>query len=267
MDMLTQSYKHVALCILVANGRYLLQLKDKWTLFGWSIDFDESPLEALAPAINKQTELDVRRAEYLGSMDLSTADQTTIFYIYYADVSDQIDKFVCHEGIGGMLFTDEELGNVDIEQIVRDMIFIKQLEDIRKDKKVAMCHGVFDVLHYEHMKLIDLAKENADYVIVSLVADRFVDKGPGRPVIKEADRAYMLSSLRNVNKVIITNAYFPFDSIKCYKPDVWVHGGRDVVDSPENGLLEELKIPIVVRTDGLNNRTISSTQIIEGMKK
>ena len=147
-----------------------------------------------------------------------------------------------------------------------ELLYIEQLKEIRKTKRVAMCHGVFDLLHYEHMKLFDLAKQHADYVIVSLVADRFVDKGEGRPIIDEKNRAYMLSSLRSVDKVIMTKSYYPFDMIKCYKPDVWVHGGRDVKISPEDDLLKELGIEVVVREGGVNNRTISTTKIIGGMK-
>lgn len=135
---------------------------------------------------------------------------------------------------------------------------VEEIHDISKTKRIAMVHGVFDLLHYEHMRLFDFAKQHADYVIVSLVADRFVDKGPGRPVINEQNRAYMLASLRNVDKVIITTSILPLNMIRLYKPHVWVHGGRDHW-TPENPLLEEMNIPIVVWD---HEHSISTTDII-----
>jgi cytidyltransferase-like protein len=144
-----------------------------------------------------------------------------------------------------------------------ELLYIEQLKEIKKTKRVAMCHGVFDVLHYEHLELFDFAKRHADYVIVSLVADRFVDKGPGRPVIDEAHRKYMLESLRSIDKAILTKAYYPFAMIMIYKPDVWIHGGRDQL-GPEEGLLKRLGIPIIVRK---HNRTVSTTDILNRIKK
>ena len=121
---------------------------------------------------------------------------------------------------------------------------IDDIREIAKTKRIAMCHGVFDLLHRGHMTLFDFAKQYADYVIVSLVADKFVNKGPGRPIIKETERAYMLANLRSVDKVILTTEYYPFNIIELYRPDIWVHGGR-TQPAPEHKLLEQLGIPVI----------------------
>lgn len=130
--------------------------------------------------------------------------------------------------------------------------------DFVRPTKVVMCHGVFDVLHRGHLDLFKVAESLGDYIIVSLVSDRFVDKGPGRPVNTEQDRMDMLMELRMVDKVVLTKDVFPFDNIRSYKPDVYVRGREDC-QLPEQALLDDLGIEVVF----IDKDTHSSTVIIE----
>lgn len=258
--LIPKKTKHIAVCILTVGDKYLLlPHKNGWDLCGGVIGEYDSPDHAAQREVYQNTGLEIDTF-FLGKIDFDTLDTLIVYHVFHDDITST------YTGSLSCAFSDEELNEITISPIVKDLIYMQQLREIRKTKKIAMVHGVFDLCHYEHVKLFDLAKQNADYVIVSLVADRFVDKGPNRPLISEENRAYMLSSLRNVNKVIITKSYYPFDMIRCYKPDVWVHGGRDDEVSPENELLKQLNIPIVVREDGLTRRTISTTSII-GKKK
>ena len=59
----------------------------------------------------------------------------------------------------------------------------------KNGKKVVMCHGVFDLLHLGHIKHFEKAKSLGDILVVSITADKFVNKGPGRPAFNESDRA------------------------------------------------------------------------------
>jgi cytidyltransferase-like protein len=60
-------------------------------------------------------------------------------------------------------------------------------------KKVVHAHGTFDLLHVGHVRHLEAARELGDILVVTLTADRFVNKGPGRPVFGEALRAEMLA--------------------------------------------------------------------------
>lgn len=71
-------------------------------------------------------------------------------------------------------------------------------------RKVVLCHGVFDCLHPGYLYLFDEARKHGNYLMVSIVGDKFVHKGPGRPVFNETERTVMLSALRIVDEVVIT---------------------------------------------------------------
>jgi len=90
--------------------------------------------------------------------------------------------------------------------------------------KKVLCHGCWDVLHYGHIAHLTAAKKFGDYLIVSVTADKFVNKGPGRPYFPQDTRAEMLRSLKIVDEVVISNSPIAVDIINKLKPDVYVKG-------------------------------------------
>ena len=75
----------------------------------------------------------------------------------------------------------------------------------KSNKKIALTHGVFDVIHLGHLDYFKEAKQLADILVVSVTADKFVDKGLNKPFFNENDRAYFLTSLEMIDYVIINN--------------------------------------------------------------
>ena len=73
----------------------------------------------------------------------------------------------------------------------------------RKNKKVVHCHGVFDLIHVGHIKHFKEAKKNGEFLAVSITADKFVNKGSGRPIFNQNLRAEFLSSISLIDAVII----------------------------------------------------------------
>ena len=57
---------------------------------------------------------------------------------------------------------------------------IKGLKE--QGKTVVHCHGVFDLLHPGHLKHFEAAKKKGDVLVVTLTADEYVNRGPGRPI-------------------------------------------------------------------------------------
>lgn len=90
--------------------------------------------------------------------------------------------------------------------------------------KVAHCHGVFDVIHPGHIRHLKAARAEGDVLIVTVTADRFVDKGPGRPAFNEQLRMEALAALACVDYVGINRASHAVDLIHALKPDVYVKG-------------------------------------------
>jgi rfaE bifunctional protein kinase chain/domain/rfaE bifunctional protein nucleotidyltransferase chain/domain len=91
-------------------------------------------------------------------------------------------------------------------------------------KTVALCHGVFDLVHLGHVRHIQAARGEADVVIVTITADNFVNKGPGRPIFPENMRAEMLAALGTVDWVGINPTATAEPVIEAVRPDVYVKG-------------------------------------------
>ncbi len=90
--------------------------------------------------------------------------------------------------------------------------------------KLVLAHGVFDLLHMGHVRHLEEARSFGDMLVVSVTADRFVNKGPGRPVFSQILRAEMLAALAYVDWVIVSEAPTAEMVIETVKPDVFVKG-------------------------------------------
>jgi rfaE bifunctional protein kinase chain/domain/rfaE bifunctional protein nucleotidyltransferase chain/domain len=111
----------------------------------------------------------------------------------------------------------------------------------RRGLKVAHCHGVFDVVHPGHIRHLAAAKAEGDILVVTITADKFVDKGPGRPAFNEQLRTEALAALTCVDYVAINRAATAVDLIRNLKPDVYVKGSDYVrrEDDPTGKIQEE----------------------------
>lgn len=106
-------------------------------------------------------------------------------------------------------------------------------------RNIAFTNGCFDLLHSGHLASLVQAAENADELVVALNGDASVRqlKGPGRPLLPEADRAALIAALRPVSVVTIFAEPTPLETILQIRPDVLVKGSEyteeDIVGAPE----------------------------------
>ena len=94
----------------------------------------------------------------------------------------------------------------------------------RSNKKIGLCHGVFDLLHLGHFRHFQEAKKKVDILIVSVTENSFVNKGPGRPVFNHLERAECLASLELVDYVVISNEASAIKVINLIKPNIYFKG-------------------------------------------
>src|SRR5262245_49633185 len=95
---------------------------------------------------------------------------------------------------------DNKLENFKIaKKIIKfeDIYQVLSLELL--NKTVVQCHGVFDLLHIGHIKHLHHAKSIGDILVVTITADIFVNKGPGKPYFSEYLRAEALAALSCVD--------------------------------------------------------------------
>ncbi len=110
--------------------------------------------------------------------------------------------------------------------ISKKIITLDQITKIARSskKKISLVHGVFDVLHVGHKKHFELAKSFADILVVSITSDKFVKKGPSRPLFNQNFRSEMVSSLEMVDFVVMSNFETAVNVINELKPDFYVKG-------------------------------------------
>lgn len=99
---------------------------------------------------------------------------------------------------------------------------ISQLK--KKNFKIVMCHGVFDVIHYGHILHFEEAKKMGDKLIISITSDKFVKKGFNRPFFDLNVRMSTIAALGIVDYVVPSEYATSIKNIKLIKPDVYCKG-------------------------------------------
>ncbi|MDP3789602.1 MAG: PfkB family carbohydrate kinase [Candidatus Omnitrophota bacterium] len=159
-----------------------------------------------------------------------------------------------------------------MDQIIMDKIkTVEELANItanfqKNGKRVVQCHGVFDLVHLGHIRHLNLAKKEGDILIVTLTGDKFVKRGPGRPVFNERLRAETLAHLFITDYVCIVNSSTATECIRTLKPDIYAKGADyKEKDKDVTGKIHEEEEAIksvngrLVFTDDI---TFSSSQLI-----
>ena len=93
-------------------------------------------------------------------------------------------------------------------------MIVKDITEIPTDRKVVLCHGVFDFLHLGHIRHLRAAKSFGDILVVSITDDAHVMKGCNRPIFNEDERAEILDAIenQNVEKVSFDNELIKSDA-------------------------------------------------------
>lgn len=123
----------------------------------------------------------------------------------------------------------------NIEKKIQDLksieIISKKLRQERK--KIILCHGDFDLLHTGHLNYFLEAKKRGDVLIVSVTSEKFIKKGPGRPVNNDQQRINFLAHIQIIDYVILSKNYNSVKIIKTIKPNLYVKG-KDYYSSKKN---------------------------------
>jgi cytidyltransferase-like protein len=105
------------------------------------------------------------------------------------------------------------------------------LDPLRAEgKKIVQCHGTFDLIHPGHIYHLEEAKGYGDILVVTLTAEKFVNKGPGRPYFNDKLRARSLAALACIDYVIVVPFPAAVEAIMCVRPQVYCKG-REYADT------------------------------------
>jgi cytidyltransferase-like protein len=154
------------------------------------------------------------------------------------------------------------------------IVSIRKLRKINfKNLKTVLVGGSFDILNIGHVRFLSRCKKFGDILIVGVADDKNVRdrKGPLRPIIPSKQRAEIISALKPVDYVFISNLSAYNDKIlKLIRPNI-------VVIPLEKGKVKkrkkrkkeiELKFPFIkVKLLDRTRSKIHSTTIIEKIIK
>jgi len=121
-------------------------------------------------------------------------------------------------------------------------------------RQVVFTNGCFDLLHPGHVALLEEARRQGDLLVVGLNSDRSVAelKGAGRPLVRQSERAELLTALEAVDRVVIYDEPTPLAIIRALLPDVLVKGadwakeaivGADLVEAAGGRVVRVATVP------------------------
>jgi D-beta-D-heptose 7-phosphate kinase/D-beta-D-heptose 1-phosphate adenosyltransferase len=136
----------------------------------------------------------------------------------------------------------------------------------RAGRTLVFTNGCFDLLHAGHAAYLREARLLGDVLVVAVNSDASVRrlKGPGRPVIGQADRAALVAALQCVDHVLVFDDDTPHRLLRLLRPDVLVKGGTYAVAQVVGREVVEAyggRVCVTGRLDGL-----STTRIITAVQ-
>ena len=96
----------------------------------------------------------------------------------------------------------------------------------KQGARVVLANGCFDILHVGHVRYLEGAKAEGDLLVVGINSDNQVAilKGPGRPIMREQERAEIVAALDAVDLVTIFDEPTVTELLLALKPEVHAKG-------------------------------------------
>ena len=119
-------------------------------------------------------------------------------------------------------------------------------------------------MHLGHIEHFKSAKKFGDYLIVSITQDKFIKKGPGRPLFNHQQRMEFLKNIKVIDEVILSKTESSIDTINFVKPDFYVKGPdyKDYSKDKLKIILEEIAVKNNGKIKFTNDETFSSSNIL-----
>ncbi len=136
-------------------------------------------------------------------------------------------------------------------------------------EEAVLVGGCFDVLHYGHVRFLEEAKRQGDYLIIALESDTSITKWKKRtPIHDIAKRAHNLASLRVVDEIILLPPLQGYDDylnlVKSIHPKVIaITDGDPQIDNKRKQAMD-IGAKVVIVTTRIE--PFSSSKIIQSLQ-
>lgn len=134
-------------------------------------------------------------------------------------------------------------------------------------KTLALANGCFDILHVGHVRYLQGAKAEADVLVVGVNGDASVRrlKGPGRPILEEAERAALVAALRVVDHVVVFAEDDVTGLLQALRPEVHCKGTDYTPDTvPERDVVRGYGGRVAIVGDAKRHDTRTLIERIRG---
>lgn len=141
---------------------------------------------------------------------------------------------------------------------------LEKQKQIFENKKTVLVGGCFDLIHFGHLKFLEAAKDQGDYLIVALESDEFIKTNKRKlQVHHQHERAEILASLNMVDLIILlpffqTNEDY-FELVKTVSPSIIAVTAGD--NQIENKIKQAKLIGAKVREVVTNLKNFSTRNI------
>jgi rfaE bifunctional protein nucleotidyltransferase chain/domain len=129
------------------------------------------------------------------------------------------------------------------EKIVSRRELLRRAESQRRaGRRLVLANGGFDLLHVGHVRYLQAARREGDWLAVAVNSDRSVAraKGASRPILPEAERAEIVAALACVDAVVLFDEDSPAGLIREMRPEVHAKGTDYTPESvPERDAVAE----------------------------
>jgi rfaE bifunctional protein nucleotidyltransferase chain/domain len=99
--------------------------------------------------------------------------------------------------------------------------------------RVVLANGIFDLFHVGHVRYLQGAAAEGDFLVVAINGDASARalKGPGRPFLPAAERAEIVAALQCVDRVVVFEDPDVRALLQALRPDVHAKGTDYTADS------------------------------------
>ena len=113
----------------------------------------------------------------------------------------------------------------------------------RQEKSVVLTNGCFDLLHPGHLFFLSNAATLGDTLWIALNSEKSIKqlKGPTRPILNDAERAYALGMLPFVSAIIFFDTPRLTQEILSLKPNTYTKAGDYTINSLNPEELQALR--------------------------
>ncbi len=117
-------------------------------------------------------------------------------------------------------------GSTRTKIVSREELLRRSARERDRSRRIVFANGAFDLLHAGHVRYLEAAKAEGDWLVVGVNSDQSVrsSKGPSRPIVPESERAEIVAALACVDAVVLFEEASPASLIAQLAPDVHAKG-------------------------------------------